>query len=51
MATIQVEKPSSLSEVFNDLLVLGVQLRDATNPGSVEGLRARLHQLFQSARK
>lgn len=49
MAIVQAEKTSSLSEVFNDLLVLGVQLREATNPGTVESLRARLHQLFQSA--
>lgn len=49
MPTVPAEKTSSPSEVFNDLLVLGVQLRDATNPGSAESLRARLHQLFQSA--
>ena len=49
MAIVQAEKSSVLSDVFNDLLVLGVQLRDATNPGSVESLRTRLHQLFQSA--
>ncbi len=49
MVIAQSEKTSSLSEVFNDLLVLGVQLRDAANPGGVESLRARLHQLFQSA--
>ncbi len=49
MITVQAEKTNSLSEVFNDLLVLGVQLRDATNPGGVESLRTRLQQLFQSA--
>ena len=49
MSTASAEKTPSVSEVFNDLLVLAVQLRDATNPGSVEGLRARLQQLFQAA--
>lgn len=49
MTTVLAEKTSSLSEMFNDLLVLGVQLRDATNPGTVESLRSRLHELFQSA--
>jgi type VI secretion system protein ImpK len=49
MATVVVEKSSSLTDVFNDLLVLGAQLRDATNPGSVDSLRTRLQQLFQAA--
>ena len=42
MATVRGETTGSLSDVFNDLLVLGVQLREATNPGSVESLRTRL---------
>ena len=49
MATVRGETTGSLSDVFNDLLVLGVQLREATNPGSVESLRTRLHELSQSA--
>jgi type VI secretion system protein ImpK len=49
MATVAIERTSSPTEVFNDLLVLGAQLRDANNPGSVESLRTRLQQLFQAA--
>jgi type VI secretion system protein ImpK len=49
MVVVPTEKTSFLSEIFNDLLVLGVQLREATNPGAVENLRPRLHHLFQSA--
>ena len=48
MVSVPGEKTTCLSDIFNDLLVLGVQLRDTANPGSVENLRARLHQLFQS---
>jgi type VI secretion system protein ImpK len=48
MAAVTVDKSTSLIDVFNDLLVLGAQLRDVPNPGSVESVRARLQQLFQA---